>query len=553
MNKYRLLLLLLLANLGFASAQTEEQVAQPVDNYTFKWGPESQEAANSQLDKIIATDAEGFYIYREHRSGVLGMGSKKVILEYHSKALKLVRSRELDLKYKGKELEFKDFIMLGGRRLYMVTYFYNEKLKTTYLFAQKINPDNFILEGDILKLDELVGSNSTRDDLFNISSSKDSSKMLVSNHTPSISKGLEEFTIHIFDPEMKELGYRDVVLPYRDDVFTAKEYQIDNAGNAYLSGIVFDKLSGKKKGLPNYGYSLFAYPLDTSRQEHEFKITLTDKFITDLTFKPTENGQMICSGFYSDKSNVSIKGTCFIRINLETNKTTAIETKEFDFEFLTAHLSNKNKIKAQKAVNANDKQNEAELPNYALDKLIPRSDGGAILIAEQFYIETRYSNNYNNQYTFGYGGYNPYRFNNDRVDYYFHYNDIIVVNIRPNGEIQWAARIPKHQESVNDKGYNSSYAMSVIQDKLCFVYNDDPRNLDPNKKKLYATSADNNSIVVLTEINKEGQVSSKPLFNNAKGQDVVTRPKVCRQIGRKEMIIYGERGRAYRFAKVVFN
>ncbi|HEY9703619.1 MAG TPA: hypothetical protein V6C58_14315, partial [Allocoleopsis sp.] len=219
-----------------------------------------------------------------------------------------------------------------------------------------------------------------------------------------------------------------------------------------------------------------------------------------------------------------------------------------------------------------DTKNEVELLSYNLDKLIPRSDGGAILIAEQYFIEERYNrNNYPYAGAFGYGyspwgwydpwyspwGFNgwndPYgfRYGNRQADYYFNYNDIIVVNIKPDGEIQWSARIPKRQVSVNDGGISSSYAMSTIADKLVFIYNEDPRNLDSRSKKYYADSPDKNSVVVLAEVNRNGKVSIAPLFGN-KNEGIVTRPKICRQIGKKEMAIYGESGRTYRFGTLEF-
>jgi hypothetical protein len=126
-----------------------------------------------------------------------------------------------------------------------------------------------------------------------------------------------------------------------------------------------------------------------------------------------------------------------------------------------------------------------------------------------------------------------------------------VVNIKPDGEIQWASRIPKRQISVNDGGIFSSYSMSTVADKLYFVYNEDPRNLDARNKKYVADTPDKNSVVVLAEINRTGQVKIAPLFGN-RNEGIITRPKICRQISKFEMAIYGESGRSYRFGTVEF-
>ena len=115
------------------NAQNEESVQM----LRAKWGQEYKEPSNSNLSKIIATDGDGFYTLRMHRDGLLGNGDIKPIVEYYDKSMKLIRVKELDLKYKGKDRDFKDVIMFG-RKLYLLSYFYNEKHEKTYLFAQKI-------------------------------------------------------------------------------------------------------------------------------------------------------------------------------------------------------------------------------------------------------------------------------------------------------------------------------------------------------------------------------------------------------------------------------
>jgi hypothetical protein len=230
-------------------------------------------------------------------------------------------------------------------------------------------------------------------------------------------------------------------------------------------------------------------------------------------------------------------------------------------------MSDNKKEKAKKAARKGDKKRSAELYQYALDELVLRSDGGAVLIAEQYYVEQR--NDYNDRYYdpyryggFGYRGlrsrfynpyYSPYGYNNYRDNnYYYNYNDIIVVNIRPNGEIEWTARIPKQQVTSNDGGYFSSYAMSIVRDKFYFVYNDNYKNHDPKRKdnKWYNYNG-RNSVITLAEVSKDGAVRINPVYNNREA-GITTRPKICKQIGRNQMLIYGEKGRKYRFGNLTF-
>jgi hypothetical protein len=58
-------------------------------------------------------------------------------------------------------------------------------------------------------------------------------------------------------------------------------------------------------------------------------------------------------------------------------------------------------------------------------------------------------------------------------------------------------------------------------------------------------------VITLAEVTKDGELSIYPLQSN-RDADVLTRPKISKQIGRKEMAIYGEWGRTYRFGTIEF-
>ena len=94
--------------------------------------------------------------------------------------------------------------------------------------------------------------------------------------------------------------------------------------------------------------------------------------------------------------------------------------------------------------------------------------------------------------------------------------------------------------------------MSIVRDRLFFVFNDNIKNYreDRRKNRIYNFNG-RNSIVALAEVSRNGVVNTYPLFNN-RDADIITRPKICKQVGRKEMIIYGERGRRYRFGNLIF-
>lgn len=516
------------------------------------WGNEYNEPNNTMASKIIGLTPDGFYVLRR-RVMSNPNARPRAWVEYFSRDMALKKSVELDLKYKGKQRDFEDVIYLGGQ-LYLMTSFNNTAQKRNYLFKQKISIRSLVASKRLDMIAETTARNKEVEGSFGFQISKDSTKLLVYNDLPYDKKQPERFGFHVFDQNFEPVWEKDVVLPYPDNQFTLEEYRVDEQGNVYLLGVLYeDEAKWRRRGSPTYKYVILAYS-ENGEMAEEYHIDLPGKFITDLTFRVANDGMLTCSGFYSEKGTYSIKGTYFFRLDPVTKEFHNRNSKAFDFDFLTAFMSEKNRAKAKAAEVKNDRRRSPELYDYSLDELILRSDGGAVLVAEQFYVKRETYRDYRYGLYPYYGYYDPFYYsrNNYQTDYYYNYNDIIVVNIRPDGEIEWAARIPKRQETRNDGGYYLSYAMAIVRDKLFFIFNDNARNYSPNRRENHFYNYNGSeSVIVLAEIDKSGSLTAYPMASNREA-GVITRPKMCKQIGRREMAVFGEQGRGYRFGKLKF-
>lgn len=560
MRNYQQLIFLLLSFLPLTTITA--QLAQKPG--TIEWSAAYNEPPKSYLNKIIHNNKQGFYGLRTQSEG-LTSGKADVFIEYYTKdGLQLKKSKPLELSFKNKERDFEDVLMMKGDNMFFLTSFNNQAKKKNYLFIQSVDLNTLRPERQLQKISEVPTRNIYQEGGFRSHISRDTSKVLIYSMLPKKKKQPERFSLQVFDQTFNALWEKEITLPFNDEKFSIEEYRVDNKGNVYLLGVVYeDKSKFRRGGKPTYQYVLLTYR-DNGNTVDEYYVDLGEKFITDLTYRVARNGDLIFSGFYSDKGTYSVKGTYFFRLNPKTKEISNKSLKAFDFKFLTQYMSNNKRDKAAKASKKGDKKRAPELYQYSLDELILRSDGGAVLIAEQYYVEDRYDDPYNRYSPFGYGygggfygsryRYNPYAYNRgyNEYSYYYNYNDIIVVNIKPTGEIEWTARIPKSQETTNDGGYFSSYAMSIVKDKFYFVFNDNPKNYDPNDKgnKLYNYNG-RNSVITLAAVDKNGQVDMHPIYDNRQA-GITTRPKICKQISRNEMLIYGERGRKYRFGRLKF-
>jgi hypothetical protein len=255
-------------------------------------------------------------------------------------------------------------------------------------------------------------------------------------------------------------------------------------------------------------------------------VKVRDCFVNDLDMKVGPDGKPVCVGLYSNHATrTSVRGALLLDMNAPAGSESPIRLVPLDEAFLSLFM---NPRKARKG---------RELYEFDLHDCIVRLDGGVVLMAEQAYV--RVSQN------------SPSPVNVSvapQMQYY--YNDIIVISIGPAGTMEWAAHIPKRQETTNDEGYYSSFALAANGDKLYFLYNDHVRNLTLTKPGRMRTFNGRKSMVMLTTIDGSGNVVREPLFSN-RDQRVLTRPKIVRQMTSNVVMLYGEFGRRYKFGKMV--
>ena len=163
------------------------------------------------------------------------------------------------------------------------------------------------------------------------------------------------------------------------------------------------------------------------------------------------------------------------------------------------------------------------------------------MVGEQFYIRVVTST-----YTDANGN------TRTTTTYYYYYNDIIVMNIDASGNLVWVEKIAKKQETTNDGGFYSSYHVSLVKDKLYFIFNDNTKNLvfKPGGT-LYNFTKSKAAITVLVEMDIKGQQTREALFATV-DVGILARPKVCSQVSDNEMVLFGQRKRTQRYGRVTF-
>src|SRR5262249_40949277 len=156
-----------------------------------------------------------------------------------------------------------------------------------------------------------------------------------------------------------------------------------------------------------------------------------------------------CAGFYSEKDTRGIKGPYYLALDRSTKQIKHESYGVFDHDFVTMYMTEKEEKKADRKAKKKGEDLGIEW-DYDLREIVRKEDGGAILMAEQYYmyVQTVCTSTGNGGQTC-------------RNIYHYVYNDIIAVNIDASGNIVWSAKVPKRQHTTNDGGMYSSYAMAV--------------------------------------------------------------------------------------------
>ncbi len=486
------------------------------------WGKSRQIPKKSNIGKILGTDNFGLYTLRFQKKG---WGKSYAYLERYDRSLSLEFSSEMVLpNAKGQELTYEELFYLGNQFL-MFSSFYDKERGVNYAYAHRVNRKGEV-DKESLLVDSIKSVNNRKIGSFDFVISKDSSKILVYHNEP-FSKGVpEKFSYIVLNRNLQVIWAKKIELPYKEENYMITDYQIDNAGNVYQLGKVIKEKENKQKRYPSFKYVILAYFFKSDLMK-EYEIDLGPKYISEITFKNDKNNNLVCAGFYSNSSSLDIFGTFYLRIDANTKLVTAKGTKDFDKKLLMKFMSSRKADKGK------------ELSSFKLRDLVLRDDGGAVLLAEQYYLEVvrTLDPNYNTE---------------RRTDYY-HYNEIVVININPDASIAWSNVIPKRQTSINDGGYYLSYAMAIVRSNIYIVYNDDTRNIGVySSRNLFPLNRTRRAMVTLVSIEKNGEFSKSQLFD-AKDQKTILRPKISEQLNQTQLLIYGERGNSYLFGSIKFN
>jgi hypothetical protein len=501
-------------------------------NTKITWG-ETYKNSAGYLREIVKTKDGGFYTFE-----LKGLLNPKIVLQKFDN--KLNKVDELEEEHGRKENKAYGEILSFPEKSYIlyrnVKVAQNHKLE---IYAQELNTKKLALSKEMKLYERETGDEVRANTAYGFGDyasllSRDSSKLLLSVDIPNKNKrSPNKYGFKVYNEDLIELWNQEYEFPIQDRFFYLQSPKVDNEGNVYCLGRVdTDAFFDKRRGKPTYSYHIY-YVSPNEAMPVDIPIKLKDYFISDVKIEVANNGDILCGGFYSKKATVGLDGVFSLTIDGVSKQIKQQSLKEISIQTIA---ENNSEFAKKRLMKRQAKGKDQEMYNFDLKNLVLKKEGGFLLVGEQYYITT---------YTV-----TDQKTHVSRTHYVYHYNDIIVFNVSPQGEIVWTEKIGKRQVTTDDGGFLSSYALMVHENKLHFLFNDNAKNLTYDGKG--APYGMDRRMTAWLTVDEKGKTNREQIFTYKKTK-LLCNPKYSVQVSPDEMVVYFQRYRKRRFAKITLD
>lgn len=383
---------------------------------------------------ILGKTPKGIVVYK--------WGERDHILEWYNEDLKLSQTR--DLVFEDKRVEVLNIIPYAKE---FVVLFTTRQKKQLLGYARRLDANLKPIGEDILlfKQDRKVGGRSPS---FSVKLARNRQYISIFKSNYDFN-GVTDVDVLVLNRELSSIDSTNIELK---DKHIVRSTFINNEGNI---GLVQAKpkrtLLSNTPQVEHLEFFLFDRATKTTKT---VLIEKSDFLLNDLAIEPDDrNNRIVVSGFYSEKQANESKGYFYVFVDLDTYSLSQQEFKAFDKDFIK-------KVYHSRTLTG---KLRGHINNLEIKKVIPRQDGGALLMGEVQYTSSR---------TVGASSYySLYQRDFSQVTSYFH-DDIIVLSINPDGGLLWSKVLKKKQQSEQDEGYFSSFGMVNSRQAVHLIFNE---------------------------------------------------------------------------------
>ena len=389
-------------------------------------------------------------------------------------SMKHISQNNFPLKHKGHKLHLLKVVVMG-EHLYIFSTYWDKKQKSLMLVRQELDTDDFTLKGSGEELLILPAINELNARIFLAVSPEHSKIAMYGIHTIE-EEGINS-TIMVMD-ENTDILWENKKKPKAGYACPVHLSLTENG--TLLLGILKCPDSGfwKEIDAPD---TMNAYVFtNQGQQENQFQLEVQGKISSfQLAYSAKEN-EVIITGIHAGEKN-DPSGFFFQNYDLNTGKFTI--RKHFPFE----------------NYNPDDAWTYQGSWNLfpVVRKMILRSDGGALFIAQFWQRKYHYLENEPS----------PWR---------YYYSDLVLGSIDGAGNVDWIKRIPMEGFTFTNYPVQEPFSLVMAKSKLNFIVR--RRKPDPKNKKIeFAKRARKRDYVVLISVEINGEIKEEVLLEHKYG------------------------------------
>jgi hypothetical protein len=408
----------------------------PVCAQTVEWSNQQKIKSKTNFTQVLGSNSSGIFLLRSRTNNF----SRELIIEKY--------------KFNLTQEDMKDFWQPAGTHIEKV--FLSETGLTVFA-SQRVNgklemiywsvDNNLVPTPQPTMLFQMDASYIRQQPLFYIFQNQTKTQYTIASITPGGDKNSSIYTLASFSNQNTFKYLKQFSIDYAADDVELAEIVCDNAFNIFALVSVPDAAAKKSHNARNH--FLYAF-YDEEKQLSEYSIDTAAYRMNETGMAINEASRtLIISGFYTDKGAQRLSGSFMQTYDIDIRKITAQKFEPFDMGFLS---------KTGPGFFSGSGDDQADL---YVRKVIARSDGGCVLIAEKYY-ETRQAFTY-------------YVQGMPQVSYrvVYNYEDIVVLSKKTDGTTETREVFKKKQTAMNEAVYYSSFFILNTNDRLAFIYNQD--------------------------------------------------------------------------------
>lgn len=255
--------------------------------------------------------------------------------------------------------------------------------------------------------------------------------------------GQADLQLHVLDENMNTQLQKNHSAVFDAQEVSAVQFLLSDSSSLVMLSRTMEEIPGQKLKTELFTLHLFG---SENAQKRTFALNQPQQPMSEAAIAiHSPSNTVVATGFISDK-------TAFTGASLLLAKLPLSNPDGF--------IRSIGKFQKDTQINLIGQRNKgpgSDLASYPILQIVPRSDGGVLLITEAAYTSEYNFYDYFTQ-TF-----------NRRIEY--HYDNVVVLSINADASIHWSQVVQKEQRSMDDEGVFSSIKAMIGEQSLSILYN----------------------------------------------------------------------------------